>query len=219
MPTRSSATRATRLRQTQSQETQHSIPRRMPGRMLGRTRSIRRKRTWPVITSCGDRIVAGEELCDDGHVCAVDGCDRCLPESTLVLTRFAIVAGSGFDVDDADGDGDRSTGIDNRPAEPAIFSASLTAFVADFVSRGALLQLVTFGTADAADEVAIAIHPGQAPTCPAMMPMSWLGTPGSPMHSTASAFDGCTPAAGRRPSTIPVRRCLLHWPCPVIVMP
>ena len=60
-----------------------------------------------------DGIVAVGEPCDDANLCPYDGCDACALEMSTVMTQSQLAAEAGIDIDNADGDDNVYTGVDN----------------------------------------------------------------------------------------------------------
>jgi cysteine-rich repeat protein len=156
------------------------------------------------VTVCGNGAVEPGEPCDDGNTCAGDGCATCVVEDTVVLTRLALVGGAGFDLDDKDGDGDVTTGVDNVLGAQAIVGAKLDEYVGDLIASGDVIQLATFsGLDDPRDdrEFELVLHPGKDPACRDAGPFPWLTAPGADLQSMA--FPGCVAPAVVRTSDHP----------------
>jgi len=143
---------------------------------------------------CGDRLATPPEGCDDGNACVGDGCAQCLVEPTLVLTRLALSAAAGFDLDDKDGDHDLQTGVDNRLGASTAVASQLDRYVADLIASAVVIQLATLsGLDDVADDPALdlVLHPGEDPACRSIGPYPWLAAPGAELH--AGVFTACAP--------------------------
>jgi len=129
-----------------------------------------------VATTCGDGVRAGLEACDDGDDCDGDGCAACAFEPALAVVELELEEAVGWDLDDADGDGDPTTGIDNRLASSSLIRLALGVAVGQPVARGDLLLLAILGDVDALDgdpEVTLALVSGQS-DCPPAAPPPWL---------------------------------------------
>lgn len=154
--------------------------------------------TGPSIT-CGDGVLDMGDPCDDGNVCANDGCDRCALETTVVLTELALAGDVGFDLDDADGDANRYTGVDNKVGQTALIRAVINPLIAGAINRGDIIELVNLDQipdpSDAPSPV-LSFFPGVDPACPRSdSPVPWVsGPPTTPVLSDAQAFAMCRPA-------------------------
>ncbi len=148
------------------------------------------------VVVCGNGFIEPGERCDDGNACAGDGCAGCRVEPSVVLTRLALVGGVGFDLDDKDGDGDVTTGVDNVLGAQPIVGAQLDRFVGDLIMSGDVIQLATFSRLDDVrddGDFELVLHPGKDPECRAGGPYPWLAGPGAELQ--ASAFPGCVAPA------------------------
>lgn len=159
--------------------------------------------TEVVQSECGNGVLEANEACDDGNACVNDGCraQACAPEPTVVLTSLALNASRGFDLDDADGDDDRYTGVDNMlGSNPAIVS-QLNAAITPAIMSGQVIQLVTLAGLDdptGDDDVDLVFHPGVEPACPPNDPPAWFsetggGGPLPAVYSDSGAFEQCVP--------------------------
>lgn len=150
---------------------------------------------------CGNLFVEPTEVCDDGNACSGDGCtDTCDGEPTVVLGTLAVDGAIGFDLDNADGDDNLYTGIDNAIGSNPLVAQVLNPYIQGTLDAGNAIQLVTLTNApdlSDADEPTITFHPGVDPSCPgAESPVPWVSPlePGAAPHQLfgdSTAFPMC----------------------------
>ncbi|MFT7583089.1 MAG: cysteine-rich repeat protein, partial [Myxococcota bacterium] len=155
--------------------------------------------TTPMASCNGNGTLDLDEACDDGNACAQDGCNSCTLETTVVLTALAVSDAAGFDLDNADGDDDRYTGLENKFGESPLLRAVINPLIEAALRRGDVIQLINIGQVEdptSADEVVLSFIPGVDPACPiSASPVPWLGGPATTaIYTDAQAFSMCRPA-------------------------
>lgn len=149
-----------------------------------------------VPSTCGDGLHEGDEACDDGDDCAADGCHACGFEPAVVLTELALDEAVGWDLDDADADGDPTTGVDNRLGSSVVIRDLVNGLVADAIEDGQAVQLATLsGVASLSDDpdVAVALFRGVDPVCPPRNPAPWIAVNDIELTRDPSDFAQCVP--------------------------
>ncbi len=149
---------------------------------------------------CGNGVLEAGEACDDGNTCALDGClpQTCRFEPTVALATLTL-SSVGFDLDDQDGDGDLTTGVDNVLGEDGVVAAALNNVIGDFLGTGSVIQLLTLGDVDdlsGDDSVSIAFHQGVDPQCPPQAaPVPWTdpAKPPQDLWSDSRSWSACSP--------------------------
>jgi hypothetical protein len=146
----------------------------------------------------------GEE-CDDANACDLDGCmaNSCDRESTVVINDMSISTNSGFDLDNADGDNNIYTGIDNILGDP-LLTGQLDPLLIDSLNDGSIRFLASFGDVDSLTDdpdIRIGFHSLVDPNCPSspvyssINPAPWITTPGTSVYSDSAQFPACVPPA------------------------
>ncbi|MFO0745800.1 MAG: DUF4215 domain-containing protein [Myxococcota bacterium] len=152
------------------------------------------------VAMCGDGNPEADEQCDDGDQCPYDGCRACALEPALILTSLVLSPDVGWDLDDADHDGDATTGVDNRLGSSDTVRFALNGILKNLVDAGDLLQIAVLGdvqslTSD--DAVEVSIFAGSDPGCGGVSPPPWLDAEGPPysLWRAPGAFAACVPAS------------------------
>ncbi len=150
---------------------------------------------------CGNLFIEADEACDDGNDCAGDGCTAgCVREPTVVLGSLAVDGSIGFDLDNADGDDNIYTGIDNAIGANPLVAQVLNPYIQGTLNSGNAIQLVTITNAPDltdASEPTLTFHPGVDPSCPeSPSPVPWVSpletdADPHPIFGDATAFPGC----------------------------
>jgi cysteine-rich repeat protein len=149
---------------------------------------------------CGDGLLAGDEQCEDGNTCAFDGCRNCHFEPTLIVTGLTLDSTAGFDLDNADGDDNIYTGIDNRLGSNILINGQLNGILSDALADGSVMQLVTLGDLEnmiSDPEIVVTMYGAVDPACPPhAAPVPWNNPANAPfpLYSDADYFDQCIPA-------------------------
>jgi len=136
----------------------------------------------------------------------MDGCmaNSCTRESTVVFDFMAIADDTrGFDLDNADGDGDPYTGIDNVLGD-GLLTGQLNPIIQDSLDDGSIALIVdVVDIDDLTDDpvVNMSMHELVDPACPAAPVYDaynlppWIGTPPAEVYSDRGAFAACVPPA------------------------
>lgn len=151
-----------------------------------------------VVPVCGDGLIEGTEPCDDGDECAGDGCDACQAEPALAVVTLELDQDIGWDLDDADGDGDPETGVDNLLGASSVMRIAVSTVIGQPIARGDILLLGILGDVESLNndpDVRLALVTGRS-DCPAQSPPAWLerGDPPASVRRDPAAFEACVAA-------------------------
>ncbi|MDF1561510.1 MAG: MopE-related protein [Deltaproteobacteria bacterium] len=170
------------------------------------------------VCACGNGSLESGEVCDDGNLCAYDGCsgdpagavNQCQGEETVVLTTLALGTGTtGFDLD---GDGT----IDNRLGSNGTLRGEFNNILAGTLDDGSLMQVFTIAALDNVPysgtgtpgyqddpDVVVSLYPTVDPACTtgpvygAANPPPWIAGPWPvELYSDADAWDTATCVGG-----------------------
>jgi hypothetical protein len=159
-----------------------------------------------------------------------NSCDR---ESSVVFSSMSIPdTNIGFDLDNADGDNNPYTGIDNVLGD-GLLTATLNPVLETALADGSIALLVSFADInDPGDDpdVSLNMHGLVDPACPAAPvydagnPPPWIDAVPADVYSDSAAFPGCTPSSPLLESDAPATNGIYansspgQPPAPVIVM-
>ncbi len=159
--------------------------------------------TGTTASTCGDGTYEPPaEQCDDGNACSNDGCvaSQCVREQSTVLTSLQLGGnGVGFDLDNADGDNDIHTGVDNALGSNSLLANQLNSTLNTSINDGSILELITLTSLDdfANDpDVTMSLYGGVDPSCPpSPSPVPWTDPNNAPvdLYSDADTFNMCQP--------------------------
>ncbi len=167
----------------------------------------------PACLDCGDGQLQAGEDCDDANTCQYDGCSGCELEQSVVLTSLNLSAGAGFDLDNADGDDNIYTGVDNEFNLGVMYQFLIDLYVNNvingYIEDGNILQVFTIGDLDNVPfegsgtpgyeedpEIVVSGYGGVDPDCPANpSPVPWIDPANAPwsLYSDSDFFSGCEP--------------------------
>lgn len=169
----------------------------------------------PPCLDCGDGQLQVDEDCDDANVCQYDGCNGCVLEQAVVLTSLDLEARAGFDLDNADGDDNIYTGVDNEFNLGIMYQFLIDMFVNNvingYIESGSIIHVFTLGDLDNVPfdgtgtpgyeddpEIVVTGYVGTDPDCPANpSPVPWIDPANIPwsLYSDSDFFSGCDPLA------------------------